>query len=98
MDFREGQLVKTSTNRLGRTKILTPSKPCRRSGSMATIRGKERRYACTGTAVRVAPGCLTHDRTTKPGVRWRQLQGVEKVTPCHRHGNRASGELSSVEM
>jgi hypothetical protein len=45
MDFREGQLVKTSTNRRGRTTILTLSKPCRRSGSMVTILGKERRYS-----------------------------------------------------
>jgi hypothetical protein len=40
MDFREGQLVKTSTNRLGRSTILTLSEPCRRSGSMVTILGK----------------------------------------------------------
>jgi hypothetical protein len=32
------------------------------------------------------------------GVKWRQLQSVEKVTPCHHHYDRALGTLSSVEM
>jgi hypothetical protein len=27
-----------------------------------------------------------------------QLQAVKKVIPCHRHGNRATGRLSSGEM
>jgi hypothetical protein len=36
MDFREGQLVKTSTNRLGRSTILTLSEPCRRSGAFCS--------------------------------------------------------------
>jgi len=33
MDFREDQLLKVSTNRPGRSTILTLTKPCRRPGT-----------------------------------------------------------------